>query len=69
MNKSTKDVTVIISVIVLMLVLIGIGPILTIMSLNVLFNTGIAINFYSWLSTVWLIAVTFGGLKTNISTK
>lgn len=69
MNKSTKDVTVIISVIVLMLVLIGIGPILTIMSLNVLFNTGIAINFYSWLSAVWLIAVTFGGLKTNISTK
>ena len=69
MTKSTKDITVIISVLVICILLLGIGPILTIMSLNVLFNTGIAINFYSWLSTVWLMATTFGGIQTAIKSK
>ena len=69
MTKSTKDITVIISVLVLVALILGIGPILTIMSLNVLFNTGIAINFYSWLSTVWLMATTFGGIQTAIKSK
>ena len=67
MTKSTKDLTVIISVIVLAVLILGIGPILTIMSLNVLFSTGIAINFYSWMSTVWIMTVTFGGLKAQFS--
>ena len=69
MTKETKDITVIISVLVICILLLGIGPILTIMSLNVLFNTGIAINFYSWLSTVWLMATTFGGIQTAIKYK
>ena len=69
MTKSTKDITVIISVLVLVALILGIGPILTIMSLNVLFSTGIAINFYSWLSTVWLMATTFGGIQTAIKSK
>lgn len=40
--------------IILLIVLIGVGPILTIMSINALFGLNIAINFWTWLSVVWL---------------
>ena len=40
--------------IILLIVLIGVGPILTLMSINTLFGLNIAINFYTWLSVVWL---------------
>lgn len=69
MTKSTKDIAMIISVLLIAVVILGVGPLLTIMSLNVLFNTGIALNFYSWLSTVWLMASTFGGIQTAIKSK
>jgi len=57
----SKNTLLIISLIVLLVVLIGVGPILTIMSMNVLFNTGIALSFYSWISVVWLSLV-LGGI-------
>ena len=69
MTKTTKDIAMIISVLLIAILFLGVGPILTIMSLNVLFNTGIAINFYSWMSTVWLMATTFGGIQTAIKSK
>jgi len=56
----SKNTLLIISLIVLLVVLIGVGPILTIMSMNTLFNTGIALNFYSWISVVWLSLVAGG---------
>ena len=40
--------------VILLIVLIGVGPILTIMSVNALFGLNIAINFWTWLSVVWL---------------
>lgn len=40
--------------VILLIVLIGVGPILTIMSINALFGLNIAINFWTWLSVVWL---------------
>ena len=40
--------------VILLIVLIGLGPILTIMSINALFGLNIAINFWTWLSVVWL---------------
>ena len=40
--------------VILLIVLIGLGPILTIMSINTLFGLNIAINFWTWLSVVWL---------------
>lgn len=49
--KSTLGIT---GLIILLIVLIGVGPILTIMSINTLFGLNIAINFYTWLSVVWL---------------
>ena len=60
--KSTLGVT---GLIILLIVLIGVGPILTIMSINTLFGLNIAINFWTWLSTVWL----FGLFATRVKSK
>ena len=49
--KSTLGIT---GIIVLLVILIGLGPILTLMSINTLFGLNIAINFWTWLSVVWL---------------
>lgn len=51
--------------VILLVVLIGVGPILTIMSINTLFGLNIAINFWTWLSTVWL----FGLFATRVKSK
>jgi 5-bromo-4-chloroindolyl phosphate hydrolysis protein len=50
---------------ILLFVLLGIclvlvGPILTIMSLNYLFNLDIPINIWSWLATLWLAGIVSG---------
>lgn len=71
MNKSTKDIIGIFGifgVILFMIALIGFGPLLTVWSLNLLFNTTIAYSFQSWLAMVWLQLVTFGGLATQMKT-
>lgn len=52
--------------VVLALVMFGVGPILTILSLNTLFNTGIAISFWSWLSVVWLHMIAAGAVRGGI---
>ncbi len=48
------NATVVLFTIALIIILIGIGPVLTIMSLNTLFALSIPINFWTWLSTLWL---------------
>ena len=71
MNKQTKDIISIFGifgVILFMIALIGFGPLLTVWSLNLLFNTTIAYSFQSWLAMVWLSIVTFGGLATQLKT-
>ena len=54
----------IIALIILSIILIGIGPILTIMSLNALFALGIGITFWNWLAIVWLSMI-LGGICGN----
>ena len=49
-----KEALGITGIIVLLVILIGLGPILTLMSINTLFGLNIAINFWTWLSVVWL---------------
>lgn len=49
-----KEALGITGIIILLVILIGLGPILTLMSINTLFGLNIAINFYTWLSVVWL---------------
>lgn len=58
----------------LLLLLIGIGlivigPLLTIASLNTLFNMDIAYSLETWASVVWLSMVTFGNVVTTIKNK
>lgn len=53
--------------VVFLLVILGIGPLLTLASLNALFNLGIAYNIYTWLSVAWLNFTTFGGLAMAIN--
>lgn len=38
-----------------------VSPVITIWSLNTLFHTGIEINWYSYLATLWLTALVAGG--------
>ena len=45
---------------VLLVVLIGLGPILTLMSINALFGLNIAINFWTWLACAWLCVLING---------
>ena len=54
----------IIALIIIAVILIGIGPILTILSLNALFALGIGVTVWNWLSVVWLSMV-LGGICGN----
>lgn len=51
-----KSTLGIIALIVGLIVLIGIGPIFTIWSLNLLFGLTIPVTIWTWLSTAWLSA-------------
>ena len=51
-------------VVVLLVILIGLGPILTLMSINTLFGLNIAINFWTWLSVVW-IGIVLNGTRVK----
>ena len=51
----------IIFLVLLIILLIGIGPLLTLWSINTVFGTAILYNFWSWLGMAWLYANTFGG--------
>ena len=58
-----KEIISIIFVGVLIATLIGIGPVLTILSLNTLFSLTIPLNIWTWLSTLWLGIVLFPSKK------
>ena len=47
-----------------LLVGIVIGPLVTILAVNTLFDTQIAYSFINWLAVAWLCLV-FGGSRTN----
>ena len=64
MNKT--QTMVLILVLLLSLALIGLGPLLTIISINVLFGLNIAYNLSTWCAMFWLQMVTFGGLSMAI---
>ncbi len=60
-----SDVIYGIGLIVLAIVLIVAGPLVTIWSLNTLFNLGIPMNLATWFATLWLGAA----LKARVYTK
>lgn len=57
-----KDNTLLVGLLLLIVVLIIVGPLLTIWALNTLFSLGIAYNFYTWLATVILATA----IKTKV---
>ena len=63
--KITKTIVVAL-LFVLLLVLIWIGPIFTIWSINTLFGLEIPITFNSWAAVVWLMTV-FHGIRFQIN--
>lgn len=58
--------TTLFSLVLLALFLIGVGPILTIMSMNMLFNLTIPISVWTWLSVVWLNLTVVGLVKSGV---
>ena len=57
MTSKALDMLGIVGVVTILVLLIGLGPLLTIMSLNTLFGLNIAINFWTWLSCTWLFGM------------
>jgi multidrug transporter EmrE-like cation transporter len=64
-----NDLIKIIGAIVLLILLIVFSPLITIWSLNTLFNLGIAYTIWTWLATAWLGLVTFGSVTSAINKK
>ena len=50
----------IIALIILAIILIGIGPVLTIISLNAVFGLSIGITIWNWLAILWLSMLVAG---------
>jgi hypothetical protein len=63
------DVTKVILLVALLIVIVIFAPLATIWSLNTLFGTAIAYDFWTWLATVWLSSVTFGGVQAAVKAK
>ena len=50
--------------VVFLVILLGVGPLLTILSLNALFNLGIAFTFWNYLAASWLTSLVVGFSST-----
>jgi len=58
----------IIALILLAIFLIGIGPVLTIISLNAVFGLAIGITIWNWLAVLWLTMLLVGNkFKTSVT--
>ena len=64
--SDSKYFIALIAIIVVAVVMLGVGPILSIMALNTLFGLNIAYTFGTWLSMCWVNLTTFGGLSLAI---
>jgi hypothetical protein len=51
--------------VVCLLLIVAFAPIITILALNTLFDLGIDVNIWTWLSIAWLQMVTFGGIAAS----
>lgn len=66
MNETFMKTAVVVLFAVLILVMIGVGPFITIWCLNTLFTTGIPFNIWTWLSVFWLSMVANGIAHSDI---
>ena len=51
--------------IILVAIVIAVGPLATIFAINTLFSTGIAYNFWTWISVVILNVNIIGAIKAK----
>lgn len=66
MGKAILGTFGIFGLIAFILVVLVFGPFVTIWSLNTLFGLGIAYSLKTWLATIWIQMVTFGGVQTAV---
>jgi len=66
MNETFMKTAVVVLFAVLILVMIGVGPFITIWCLNTLFTTSIPFNIWTWLSVFWLSMVANGIARSDI---
>lgn len=59
----------VVAVAILFALMIVYAPLVTIWSLNTLFHLGIAYTFQTWFAVIWILAVTFGGIKVSSKTE
>ena len=58
----------IVALILLAIFLIGIGPVLTIISLNTVFGLSIGVTLWNWLAVLWLSMLLVGNkFKTSVT--
>jgi hypothetical protein len=60
----SKNAIIVIALVLFLVVILGVGPVLTIMAMNALFSLNIGVTFWNWLSVVWLSLV-LGGICRN----
>lgn len=66
MNETFMKTAVVVLFAVLILVMIGVGPFITIWCLNTLFTTSIPFSIWTWLSVFWLSMVANGIARSDI---
>lgn len=66
MNETFMKTAVVVLFAVLIVVMIGVGPFITIWCLNTLFTTSIPFNIWTWLSVFWLSMVANGIARSDI---
>ena len=66
LNISLAGFLFLIAVIITLIIL---GPLVTIWSLNTLFNLNIDYTFYTWLAMAWLSLATFGSVTSAVRNK
>lgn len=53
-GNKMKEVVILVFLVALALLMIGIGPLITLWSINTVFGMNIAYNLATWFGTVWL---------------
>ena len=64
--KHNVPVLSMIVLVFLLIFLLGLGPVLTILSMNALFGLSIAVSFGTWLSVFWLSMIGVGIVKAGV---
>ena len=60
-----KETIGVVLLVLLLIFLIGVGPLITLLSINALFGLGIAYNFWNWLAMAWITAILTYKVKKN----